>query len=229
MLDYPFLVLSLLLLAPGALIAALRPDLRVVMWRMALASLPFALTESLFYPDYWSPRFLFDLVDHLGFGLEDLLFVAGLAAFTSTAWAFVARRRLVGSAPGAPRRALWLLALTFALVGLAAGLQIPMIYGACAIMALVSVAMIASRPALLGPALGGAAICALTYTGLCWLLGALIPNVFLLSWNTSKFLNIFVFGVPLEEILYAAAAGLAATAFYPWAVGARLEEAAKGE
>lgn len=66
---YDFLVLAALCLVPGAVIAAGRPDLRPLMRRMSLASLPFAATEALSYPEYWHPRFLFDLADHIGFGI----------------------------------------------------------------------------------------------------------------------------------------------------------------
>ena len=69
--DYPFLVLSLLFLIPGVLFYALRPDIRRLLRLTLLASLPFATTEFLFYPTYWEPRTLFDLVPRIGFGIED--------------------------------------------------------------------------------------------------------------------------------------------------------------
>ena len=81
--SYSFLTLSLILAIPGALVFAARRDLRPMIGWMALASVPFAWTELLFYPDYWKPRFLFNLIDIIGFGLEDVLFVVGLAAFSS--------------------------------------------------------------------------------------------------------------------------------------------------
>lgn len=56
---------------------------------IGLLSLPFATTEWMFYPDYWAPKFLFDLVDIIGFGIEDFLFVSALGVSSSSAW-FVA-------------------------------------------------------------------------------------------------------------------------------------------
>ncbi|WP_437724728.1 lycopene cyclase domain-containing protein [Sorangium sp. So ce861] len=101
--THEFLLLSILFLLPGIAIWVARPDLRSLMKRAAIASLPFAATERLFYPTYWTPRFLFDLADRVGFGVEDLLFIVGLSAFSSTAYAVVFRRALVPcAAPGVP-------------------------------------------------------------------------------------------------------------------------------
>ncbi|MEC9441210.1 MAG: hypothetical protein VYE40_08925, partial [Myxococcota bacterium] len=92
--GYSFLTLSLILALPGAMVFVLRRDLRVMIGWMALASVPFAWTELLFYPTYWKPKFLFDLIDVIGFGIEDVLFVVGLAAFSSTSWAFASGQTL---------------------------------------------------------------------------------------------------------------------------------------
>ncbi|XXY44772.1 lycopene cyclase domain-containing protein [Sorangium sp. So ce269] len=101
--EHEFLLLSLLFLLPGGVIWLARPDLRSLMKRMALASMPFAATERLFYPEYWTPKFLFDLADRIGFGVEDVLFLAGLSAFSSTAYAVVFRRAPVPCSPPAAR------------------------------------------------------------------------------------------------------------------------------
>jgi len=37
-----------------------------------------------------------------------------------------------------------------------------------------------------------------------------------MAWNTSRFLNVFFLGIPLEEFMYAFASGAAATVFYPY-------------
>ncbi len=226
--TYSFLILSLLLLIPGCLVWWRRPDLRAVIYPMALASLPFALTERLFYPDYWQPTFLFDLVYFIGFGIEDILFVAGLAAFTSTAWAFVTGQRYTPMSPprstGHPlRTAISILLICFALVALFALLRVPMIYGSVIIMVAIGIGLCVQRPDLWRPALGGASITTVVYTALCLILQALIPQVFELDWNTDQFLNLFVLGVPLEEILYAWAAGFIATIFYPFVTHQRFQ------
>ena len=222
MFTYSFLLLSLVLAIPGALVWGFRADLRPVIHRMMLASIPFAFTERLFYPEYWKPRFLFDLVNVIGFGIEDLLFVMGLAAFSSTAWAVVARQTFApGEGRASLRNALAILIACFAVVGLVAIAGIPMIYGAPVIMTAFGVGICVARRDLWWPSLGGALFTTLVYTSACLILMLLIPRVFELDWNSDKFLNLFVFGIPLEELLYAATAGFIATAFYPFVTGAR--------
>lgn len=225
MLEYSFLTLSLLLSIPAVVVAVLRPDLRGVMGWMALASIPFAFTERLFYPDYWEPKFIFDLVNVIGFGIEDILFVAGIAAFASTAWAAVTGLRMRDD--GAPKwsRAALMLGVCFAAVAVLALVGVPMIYGAPIIMLILGAVICVMRPDLLVPGLGGAIVTTVCYTAVCLALMAIIPGVFELDWKTEKFLDLWVFGVPLEEILYAATAGWIGTLFYPWVTGGRFAPA----
>ena len=157
MFAYSFLVLSIVLAVPGVLVWVFRDDLRPVIHRMMLASIPFAFTERLFYPEYWQPKFLFDLVNLVGFGIEDLLFVMGLAAFSSTAWAVVSGQTIAAGEHhrASLRNALVLLAACFAVVGLVAIWGIPMIYSAPIIMMVFGVAICVARPDLWWPSLGG--------------------------------------------------------------------------
>ena len=48
-----------------------------------------------------------------------------------------------------------------------------------------------------------------------------MPGLFKNIWHTEKFLNIFIAGVPLEELLYGFSSGFVATAFYPYVFGRR--------
>ncbi|HEU4539190.1 MAG TPA: lycopene cyclase domain-containing protein [Polyangiaceae bacterium] len=220
---YDFLTLALLFLAPGAVAWALRPDLRPWMWRSALAALPFALTERFFYPTYWSPRFLFDLITKIGFGLEDLIFLAGLASFTTTAYPLVFRRAFAPREPPSRRRSLArAVAPTALALGLAwplVALGTPIIYASVAAMAGATLAMLARRPDLARPSLLGGLLSTAIYAALCLLYGALLPGVFQRVWHTDQFLDRFVLGLPLEELLYGWAAGSAASAFVPFAFG----------
>lgn len=218
--EYNFLVLSLLFLVPGGIIFVVRPDLRRVIGLMALCSIPFAFTERLFYPSYWEPRFLFDLADRIGFGIEDVLFVVGLASFTSTAYAFFtgARYRPVeqSSRPSLARRAGVVLGATLLLTGALAMARVPMIYGSLGIMLGVSGVLCVLRRDLILPALVGGLLSMMVYALLCLALARLLPRVFELTWHTERFLGRFVLGIPLEELMYGFGAGVAATVFYPY-------------
>ncbi|MCP3144345.1 lycopene cyclase domain-containing protein [Pyxidicoccus xibeiensis] len=221
---YEFLVLSLLFLVPGVSFWLTRPDLRPLMLRAAGTSLPFAATEWLFYPEYWTPRFLFGLADLIGFGIEDVLFVVGLGAFSSSSYAVVFRRTPVPQ--GLPVTRPWLraagaftaaLAVTGAL--LAAG--VPILYAAVVAMVSVSTALLLARRDLAVPSLLGALLTALIYLGLCLVFAALVPGVFDRTWRPSLLFPGRLLGVPLDEVLYGLGAGFGATAVPMWAFGWR--------
>jgi hypothetical protein len=219
---YAFLVLCLLLAVPAVLVWLARPDLRPVAGRMALVSLPFALTERLFYPTYWEPRFVFDLVNRIGFGIEDVLFVTTLAVFTSVGWAAVAGVRLVGSPVAGRagwRRGAVLVGACFIAVGGAWALGWPMIHASPVLMAGVAGLVCWRRPDLWAPGLGSAVLTTFVYTALCLALQVLVPGVFALDWHAERFSNVFVGGVPLEELVYAAGAGWIGAVFYPYVAG----------
>jgi hypothetical protein len=219
-LRYEFLVLSILFLAPGALVFARRPDLRPLMRWAALASLPFALTERWFYPEYWSPRFLFDLIDVLGFGIEDVIFVVALGAFTTTAYAFVFQRRLEPRGDRSTHRRLRNTALlVLAVLALALSLLwlgLPMLFATVAAELLGAAAMVLLRRDLLTPVLLGGLIVTLVYGLLCAIFAQLIPGVFERIWHTEALIGRAIVGVPLEELLYAFASGAIATAAFPF-------------
>ena len=110
-----------------------------------------------------------------------------------------------------------MLSLCFGMVGVFWSLGVEMIYAAPVIMVLLGGVILAMRRDLWRAALGGACVTTSVYTGACLLLAAIIPRVFQLDWNTDRFLDIFILGIPLEEVIYAAAAGFIAPLFYPWA------------
>jgi hypothetical protein len=218
--TWNFLTLTLLFALPGMLIWAGRPDLRRVIVCVMPFSLPFACTEFLFYPSYWEPAFLFDLGRRMGFGIEDIIFVTGLATFTTTAYACACNRAYAPLGSIVFRssciRALWLFGITGALLLVLLVAGIPVIYSACLAMAAAALAMFWQRFDLITPALLGGCISVVTYFMLCLAAAALMPGLFENIWHTEKFLNIFIAGVPLEELLYGFASGFVATAFYPY-------------
>lgn len=218
--TYNFLILSLLFMIPGIIIYALRKDLRRVIHIMALCSIPFAFTERFFYPSYWEPVFLFNLIDIIGFGVEDILFVTGLAAFTSTSYAFCTKQFYLPIQKLNPKqiiyRCLMVLIPTFLLVGLLVLFGVRMIYGSLFIMVFISSIITLFRKDLFRAGLSGGFFSTVIYTLLCLCIALLFPDIFQLTWHTDQFLNLFILGIPVEEILYAYASGMIATLFYPF-------------
>ncbi|HEY0096893.1 MAG TPA: lycopene cyclase domain-containing protein, partial [Archangium sp.] len=175
------------------------------------------------YPEYWAPKFLFDLADRMGFGIEDVLFVVGLGTFCSSAYAVVFRRTLVSR--GEPVRALarvvGALVLTLAGVGLLLALGVPILYASVLAMVASAGGVLWVRPDLRGPGVLGALLSTALYLGLCLVFELLVPGVFERTWRPSLLLHGRFLGVPLDELLYGFGAGLVGTAFPPWAFGLR--------
>ena len=218
---YNFLLLSLLFCLPPLLITVARSDLRPLALRAALLALPFALTERFFFPDYWSPTFLFDLIHQLGFGLEDLLFVAGFGAFAATAYPALTRQRLAPFGPPRPALAAALSAgaIGFALALHAAGLSM---YGATIAAEFGALGLLfGARRDLTVPALLGGLLVTAIYALLCLLYAALLPGIFERVWHTETLFDRTVAGIPLEELLYGFASGALATATLPAVTGQR--------
>lgn len=224
--TYKFLVFSLLLLIPGIIVFFYRPDLRKVIYTMSIFAVPFAFTEQLFYPQYWEPVFLFDLVNIIGFGIEDVIFVVGLASFTSTVFAVVFVRRyealLAISLLEAFKRGVGFLIVVFIGVAILFLAEIEMIYGSVIIMVLGYCFVSVQRRDLALPGIMGAILSLLVYSFFCLIILKIYPTIFELTWHAEHFLNVYILGIPLEEYLYAFSAGLVATVFYPYIFCQRL-------
>ncbi|MCC5815379.1 MAG: hypothetical protein JJT78_11530 [Leptospira sp.] len=226
-LSYNFLILSIILLIPVCIIFLVRKDLRIVMIRMGLIGIPFAFTENLFYPDYWEPKSLGNLIERWGFGLEDFLFVFGLACLTATIYPAIFQKKLeplekfsdVFSSSESPARIFSIIGLFFFIVFLMVLVlvvsKIPMIYGSFVIMIGMGIIMLWFRRDLLIPGLLGGISTTIVYTIICLFLLAIYPGIFQFTWHTEKFMNIYLLSVPLEEILYGFSAGFSGTIFYP--------------
>lgn len=217
---YNFFIIAILFSVPGIIIYKARPDLRKVINKVIPCAWPFACTEFLFYPSYWEPRFLFDLGSRVGCGIEDFIFVSGLAAYATTVYAWCCRRyyRVRGTATRYQimGRCAVLFAVTFLLVVLAVTAGVPIIYASCVIMLAVAALIFVLRRDLIVPAVAGGVLSLVTYYMLCLVCLLVMPGLFQDVWHTEKFLNVFIGGVPLEELLYGFAAGVVATAFYPF-------------
>ncbi len=220
--THDFLALSMLCCLPGGAVYMLRRDLRSPIRLIGCCAVPFAFTERFFYPSYWEPRFLWDLADKIGFGLEDLLFVIGLGALTMSAYPFCFRKRFSFESDSGRRPVLRLAgigAFTGLCILLAVVLRVPMIYGAAGTMAIAGAAMTAIRRDLLTGSLWGGAITCAVYFFVCLVFSQLFRNAFSDVWHGERFSGVYLAGILLEEYVYGFTAGLVGTAFYPFVSG----------
>ena len=218
--KYDFLVLAMLVWIPALVLVQVRPDLRKLALVMAGFSLPFALTEKFFYPHYWEPYFIGDLGARFGFGLEDFMFVSGLAIYTSLIYPSIHKQKLQMKRPSFQR----LTRLGLGGIGLFITLlfiEVPILYTTLCVTGALAAYMVSRRRDLLRPALWGGVWSTVVYFGVCLVFQHVFPHAFQITWHTEQYLYLFVLGVPLEELLYAATCGAASTVFFPYIACAR--------
>lgn len=215
-----YLIWCLILLGIWIVVFAAYAPGRHKMLRMSIATLPLGLTEPLFVPAYWAPPTLFDLARRTGFDLESLLFafaVGGLAATLYDALIGTRWQRLPADSRHAARHRWHLLAaaapvLVFPPLAMLTALN-PIYIAIFALLAS-AVASIVCRADLWLRTLLGAAVFALLYFLFFLTLVMADPLYVQVVWNLPALSGVLVSGIPLEELLFAAALGAAWSGLY---------------
>lgn len=178
----------------------------------SLFTTPFGLTEPLFVPEYWSPPSLFDLARTTGFDIESLIFCFGIGGMGAVLYNLLTGKELskVSAAERkSPRHKLhhWALGTPFIAFPLLYPLPWNPIYPSIAAMILGALAAILCRPDLARKTWVGALLFlgyyALFLLGLEWTAPGYIERV----WNLAALSGLAIAGVPIEELLFAAAFG----------------------
>jgi len=213
---------SLLLLAIWLAVFVLLGDgkrrremLIVSLWTSLLG-----LTEPLFVPAYWNPPSLFDLAQHTGFDIESLLFAFGVGGGAFALYNLIFRAKDV-SVPTAerhgPRHRFHFWAITSAPIVfgvLTFTTSLNPIYDAIIAMAAGGLAGWYCRPDLARKMLVSAAIFLAFYFLFFLTLIAAYPGYVETVWNLKVLSGILIFGVPLEEMLFAASFGFLWSSIY---------------
>ena len=213
--HYAWLNWSLLLLVVWLAVFLLLGDrkrrremLMVSLWTSLLG-----LTEPLFVPAYWNPPSLFNLAQTTGFDIESLLFAFGVGggAFALYNLLFRAKDASVHAAERhGPRHRFhfWAIAsapIVFGILVFATNLN--PIYDAIIAMFAGGITALYCRPDLARKMLASAAIF-LAFYFLCFLtLIIAYPGYVAAVWNLKALSGILIFGIPLEELLFAASFG----------------------
>ncbi len=211
---FAFLVLSVALLGVWLILCAARPDLRRTMFRVSLATMLLGLTEPVFVPRYWSPPTVWNLARQTGFDLESLLFSFGIGGIV-----FAAYDELVGQAPSLdvvgersqPRHrvhsfAVLLPPVVFVTLPLLSDLN--PIYAAAIAMTTGFVATLYCRPDLLVKMAVSGILFLLMYFVVFVLFARTFPGYVAAVWNLKALSGVLLWGVPLEELLFAFTFGL---------------------
>jgi len=210
--QYVWLVWSSAFLIPWLFAYVAFPRQRKVMLWASLFTMPLGLTEPLFVPAYWNPPSLLDLAQKTGFDIESLIFsfaIGGIGAvlFNILTGRVPAALPLVERAAPRHRLHAWALALPFIAFPLLSLLPWNPIYPAIVALALGALAAIFCRPDLASKmGLGSIlflAFYAAVLLGLKWTAPGYIERV----WNLPALSSLDIAGLPIEELMFAAAFG----------------------
>jgi hypothetical protein len=218
--PYAYLVLSSVLFVVWLVLAAVRSDIRREMVRVSVGTMLLGLTEPLFVPEYWSPPTLGDLARRTGFDLESLLFSFAIGGIV-----FAAYHVLFGGAPsesvaherGDARHRYHVLAILSApvtLVLLLALTRLNPIYAAAIALGAGFLATLYCRPDLWRKMLASGVLFLLLYFVVFALFNLAFPGYVAAVWNLKALSRLLLWGVPLEELLFAFTFGLYWSSMY---------------
>lgn len=198
-----------------ALAYALVPRSRPVLLACALACAPAGpLAEYWHLQDYWHPQRLFTV--RLGlwaFGVEDVLFAAAFGGLSAAIFDLLVRRRGEPELPAVSGRgALTLLGVVLGVVGamglLARLLGLNSLDAIVAVFAIGAAGMLWPRPRWRAPAvLAGLASGLLMWLFYWGFFARLFPGVLEAWWEPAVLSGTRLAGVPIEEVVWGAAAG----------------------
>jgi Lycopene cyclase len=198
-----------------------------IRWGTLIAA-PLALTSLLFVPEYWTPPSLFNLDQRIRVGIEDFLWAAAVGGIASVVGELFLRERLGAIRKSRHKRhyaPFVLVVVVF--VALYFGLHWQTMNATIISFAVGVVVLGYLRPDLVPLMLTSAATFTVLYFVLFLCVLALYPE-FVRSYYTLKnLLGIYVLGVPIEELLFAATGGAIWSVAYEYVFGYRLEAAGR--
>lgn len=228
--HYAWLFWSLLSLVPwGVIYFSLRDrekkrEMLVVSFWTALIG----LTEPFFVPLYWNPPSLFDLALRTGFDIESFIFSFGIGGIAIVAYDRIFRasdRKVPSYEKHSPRHHYHLLTLMLAPVAFVVlffTTSLNPIYSAIIAMIVGGIATWYCRPDLKNKMFASALIFLGIYFVYFLVLIAFYPGYVEQVWNLEALSGIRIFGIPLEELLFATSFGFLWSSVYEHVAWKRL-------
>ena len=220
--QFAWLLWSLFLIVIWGVIYALlkskgskKEMLLVSLWTSLLG-----FTEPLFVPEYWNPPSLFDLAHRTGFDIESLIFSFGVGgiAVVLYEWIFrISHEQMKPREQSLPRHRYHLLSILSAPViffFLLVSTSLNPIYSAAVAMIIGGLFSWYCRPDLKKKMIMSAFIFLGIYFVYFLTLIAVYPGYVEQVWNFKDISGILVFGIPLEELLFAVSFGFIWSSVY---------------
>ena len=210
--TYVWLVWSSAFLVPWLVAFIAFPRHRKAMIWASLVTMLFGLTEPLFVPEYWSPPSLFDLARKTGFDIESLIFCFGIGGIGAVLYNLLMQQKLEPTLSEERRHRrhrfhVWALAAPFLSFPVLYVFSWNPIYPAILAMVVGAVATIFCRPDLGRKTWVGGLLFLGYYVifllGLEWTAPGYIARV----WNLGALSGLSLFGMPVEELLFAISFG----------------------
>jgi len=228
--HYSYLVGVLIFGAAWVVCSVLGKKYRAEIRWGSLISAPMALTSLLFVPQYWTPPSLFDLDAKIRVGIEDVLWAAAVGGIASVVAEILLKERLSAIRKGARQRhfapfvvvVVVFLALEFWHPG-------KTIYNTIIAFAVGALVIAYLRRDLVPSMLVGALSFTVLYFALFLIFLSLYPQFIQRYYNIPNLLGIYVFGVPIEELLFAGTGGAIWSVAYEYVQGYRLTPAPPSE
>lgn len=233
MFTYAFLIGSLWLLAIWLFIFARKPTPKKEMFWVSFWTAFLGLTEPLFVPEYWNPPTLFNLAQRTGFDIESIIFafsVGGIASIIYEA-IFKVKHEII---PLKERlkaihglHYLFLFLAPVVIVAFERLTEVNPIYSSSIGMFVGALGAIVCRRDLIQKILFGGTVFLFLYLLFFLIFNLIFPGYVDRVWNLEAISGIRIFGLPVEELLFALTFGMLWSSLYEHLTWRRLKVESK--
>ena len=204
MLEY--LTWDLIFLSVWFLFYYTRKDLRKKMLLTSIVATPLGLFEPLFVPSYWNPSTLFDLAAKTGLDIESLIYAFTVTGIAAVLYDILLNKKLVKVSKKA-NKLVFIIILPLVFFG-SGFIFDNFIYSTISSLFIGSLAIWIYRKDLFKHTILSGIIFLIFYTAILLLIDNLIFMGWVKNtWNIANLTGIVLFGIPMEELLFALMTG----------------------
>lgn len=215
-----WLVFSLMFLFVWLFIFILNKKSRKEMLWASVFTMPFGLTEPLFVPLYWNPPSLFDLAAKTGFDIESLIFSFAIGGIGAVLYEMISKVKHIKMSKEEihNKRHKWHLFTLFLPIFVFGALffltSLNPIYSAAIAMFGGGISALYCRPDLKNKIFIGGFVFLALYFIFFFILISSYPGIVRDVWNLGAISGVLIFGIPIEELIFAITFGMLWSSYY---------------